>query len=80
MKTKRLEFLIEYHTQPDDYGRRRFTLLWSDPDGCFRPEPDNFIAGPVGFRRGQVFFADPAEHVARLESNGHFVREAATGE
>lgn len=52
---------IVYHdTGPDERARRRFTLLWTDPWGVWRPElaPDG---KPVGFRRGQAFHAVPSD-------------------
>lgn len=52
---------IEYHDAgPDSLGRRHFTLTWSDPDGIYRTELSN--GQPVGYRRGQCFFAVPAHY------------------
>lgn len=55
--------VIFHDTGPDDYGRRRFSLLWDDPDGVFRPEPSKQDGKPVGYRRGQCFRAKPEEHI-----------------
>lgn len=54
--------VIFHDARPDSLGRRQFSLTWSDPDGVFRPEihPDG---APVGYRRGQVFFAVPENFV-----------------
>lgn len=47
---------------PDRLGRRHFTLTWEDAGGVFRPEI-HFDGKPVGYRRGQCFFAVPAQFV-----------------
>ncbi len=49
---------------PDELGRRHFTLTWAD-EGIYRPElhPDG---DPVGYRRAQCFFCDPARFEAAL--------------
>ena len=53
---------IEFHdAAPDALGRRHFTLTWSDPDGGYREDLGK-DGRPVGYRRGQVFFARPADY------------------
>ncbi len=52
-------FLIFDDDGPDSLGRRSFTLIWTDPDGIFRPEPSLYDGKPVGFRRGQCFRTKP---------------------
>lgn len=61
-------------TGPDALGRRRFTLLWEDPRGVFRPEI-HFDGQPVGYRRGQCFHAVPAEQDRQTQRDGHRIVE-----
>ena len=59
------DLTIEYHDEePDELGRRHFTLTWSNPEGVFvRDEaPDG---KPVGYRRAQCFRCDPKTWTAR---------------
>ncbi len=49
---------------PDALGRRHFTLEWEEPDGVFRPELSK-DGKPVGYRRGQCFFANPAPYLLK---------------
>lgn len=54
---------IEFHDAgPDALGRRHFTLTWSDPDGIYREELSKEDRRPIGYRRGQVFFAKPSDY------------------
>lgn len=49
--------VVTFHDAgPDGLGRRHFTVAWQDPGGDFRPEI-HADGSPVGYRRGQVFFA-----------------------
>lgn len=66
-------FQLRYEGSPDDRGCRRFVMFWSEPHGVFRHEPSKQDGLPVGFRRGQYFFAHPEEHIRSLESRGHTV-------
>jgi len=61
MKNKRIHFEDK---GPDHLGRRFFTLLWTDSDGIFRKEIDK-DGKPVGYRRGQCFFADPKPYLEK---------------
>ncbi len=47
---------------PGSLGRRHFTLTWEDTGGVFRPELSR-DGRPVGYRRGQCFFAVPESFV-----------------
>lgn len=66
-------FQLRYESGPDNRGRRRFVMLWSEPHGVFRHEPSKQDGLPVGYRRGQYFFTHPGEHIRSLESRGHTV-------
>lgn len=53
------DLAIQFHDRgPDALGRRQFTLTWTEPDGVYRKELGK-DGQPVGYRRGQVFHADP---------------------
>lgn len=45
--------------QPDDLGRRSFTVYMTDTDGEWRPEISKHDGCPVGYRRAQCFHAVP---------------------
>jgi hypothetical protein len=58
------ETLVQFVTDPDDHGRRRFVAFWLDP------------AAPGGVR-GQVFQTTLDEFTARTTQLGGTVREWA---
>lgn len=58
---------VIYHSKPDDRGRRQFTMEWVNPDGPYISEMWK-DGQPVGFRRGQVFFAVPGPHLERARA------------
>ena len=60
--TLRLRFRIEWEDErePDELGRRHFSMHWKYP-------------GRRGRRRAQHFFANPEEHARRLRAEGHKV-------
>ena len=55
---------------PDSQGRRRFTMTWEEPDGRFEPALSKVDGQPVGYRRAQFFFADPAAQTRNLAERG----------
>jgi hypothetical protein len=58
---------ITYHDEcADNLGRRFFSLDWEDRNGIFRPELAK-DGKPVGLRRGQCFFCDPARFAAEVD-------------
>lgn len=60
---------ITFETGPDGMGRRRFRVTWTDPEGCYRTEL-GLDGQPVGYRRGQYFFAKPWSHIRRWRRRG----------
>lgn len=62
----------ELHTEPDEEGKRQFTLTWNDKEDKFRTDLGT-DGQPVGHRRGQLFYADFEKHKASLENRGHTV-------
>lgn len=67
---------IIYDERPADaLGRRGFTLLWTEREGVFRPEPSKEDGQPVGYRRGQCFFTDPEKVLERIRGRGETVEE-----
>lgn len=69
------ETIAVYHDGPDKHGHYHFSLHWRDETGPFRPEPgpDGGHLGPIGFDRGQVFFAKPKPHLDRARLYGPVV-------
>lgn len=61
--------------KPDAYKRRTFFLHWEEPDGVFRPEPSKLDGEPVGYRRAQIFFTDPAAQDADAVRRGDTIVE-----
>lgn len=61
--------ILEIHGSRDDLGRCSFTLEWEQPGGVFRHEI-HFDGEPVGFRRGQCFFAVPEDYEVRARERG----------
>ena len=52
---------IEYHSGPDDYNRRQFTLHWMESYPKCNRHQSVLYAGKTIYPRGQVFFSDPKE-------------------
>jgi len=66
---------FEFFTEPDDRGRRHFSIAWRadfshDESGAPYPEGD---PGPHVRERGQHFFSDPAHYAALYRRMGYVV-------
>jgi len=74
---------VEYHSPPDGRGRRTFTGYWEELDGIYRCPPCFPRLMPdgtsAGYRRSQLFFAIPAEHITRWREYGLTVKEKPPG-
>lgn len=63
---------ITYSSSSDELGRRQFMAEWETDD--FRTELGK-DGKPVGFRRGQVFYAVPGPHLEGWRKQGFAVLE-----
>lgn len=67
-----MKTILEIFGPKDKLGRCSFSLEWEEPKGVFRPEI-HFDGKPVGYRRGQHFFAVPEDYEKRARERGESI-------
>lgn len=70
MSSRIQDVRVLVESPPDKLGRQSFTVLWTDAEGVFRPEPSKEDGLPVGLRRGQCFRAELEPYLLRFREEG----------
>lgn len=71
---------VVVESAPDKFGKQRFTMMWKDESGVFRPELSLVDGEPVGYRRGQCFHAAIDGYLSKFRAEGvEYLLEDRTG-